>query len=74
MLLFILQKSLASELQKLIKERTEYCTVDTAYEAVDSTETSNYSELLDCWWESVNTSYDGDFNTHNTTLSIFRKI
>lgn len=58
--IYLLQKSLACKLQQLIAERTEYCTVDTAYEAVDSIEASGDSELLDCWLEAVNTSYDGN--------------
>lgn len=56
----LLQRSLARELQQLIAEKTEYCTVDTAYEAVDSMEASGDSESLDRWWETVNTSYDGN--------------
>lgn len=34
--------------------------MDTAYEAVDSMEASGDSESLDRWWETVNTSYDGN--------------
>ncbi|XP_012232012.1 uncharacterized protein [Linepithema humile] len=66
----IKSKSLASELQKLIKERTEYCIVDTAYEAVDSTETSNDTELLDCWWENINTSYDDEVDELDSNLTL----
>ncbi|XP_020285125.1 uncharacterized protein LOC109855357 [Pseudomyrmex gracilis] len=67
----IKSKSLACKLQQLIAERTEYCTVDTAYEAVDSMEASGDSELLDCWLEAVNTSYDdeGDELDSNLTLT-----
>lgn len=52
----------------MIAERTEYCMVDTAYEAVDSMETSGNSELLDCWWETINTSYDGSYNNNSIFL------
>jgi len=53
-------------------ERTEYFTVDTAYEAVDSIEASGDSELLDCWWETINTSYDGSYdNIVNNFLYYF---
>ncbi|XP_018046345.1 PREDICTED: uncharacterized protein LOC108685856 isoform X2 [Atta colombica] len=62
----IKSKSLACELQQLIMERTEYFTVDTAYEAVDSIEASGDSELLDCWWETINTSYDAGIASNNT--------
>lgn len=56
---FTSQKSLEVDLQQLVAERTDYCSVDTAYEAVDSSEGTGDSELLEHWWETVNTSYDG---------------
>lgn len=40
-------------------ERIDYCSVDTAYEAVDSMEGSGDSELMAHWWDIVNASYDG---------------
>ncbi|XP_050445483.1 uncharacterized protein LOC126848556 [Cataglyphis hispanica] len=66
----IKSKSLACELQQLIAEKTEYCIVDTAYEAVDSMETSGNSELLDCWWETINTSYDDEVDELDSNLSL----
>ncbi|XP_011865104.1 PREDICTED: uncharacterized protein LOC105560531 isoform X1 [Vollenhovia emeryi] len=66
----IKSKSLACELQQLIAERTEYCTVDTAYEAVDSMEASGDSELLDCWWETINTSYDDELDELDSNLTL----
>lgn len=66
----IKSKSLACELQQLIAERTEYCTVDTAYEAVDSMETSGSSELLDCWWETINASYDDEIDELDSNLTL----
>lgn len=56
-----LQISLAEELQQLVAERIDYCSVDTAYEAVDSVEASGDSEMLALWWETVNAPYDGSF-------------
>lgn len=44
--------------------------VDTAYEAVDSMETSGNSELLDCWWETINTSYDGSYSNDSVFFAI----
>ncbi|XP_018341852.1 PREDICTED: uncharacterized protein LOC108748296 [Trachymyrmex septentrionalis] len=66
----IKSKSLACELQQLITERTEYFTVDTAYEAVDSIEASGDSELLDCWWETINTSYDDEVDELDSNLTL----
>ncbi|XP_014468497.1 PREDICTED: uncharacterized protein LOC106741228 [Dinoponera quadriceps] len=66
----IKSKSLAYELQQLIAERTEYCTVDTAYEAVDSMEASGDSESLDRWRETVNTSYDDEVDELDSNLML----
>ncbi|EZA47879.1 uncharacterized protein LOC105286068 [Ooceraea biroi] len=66
----IKSKSLACELQQLIAERTEYCTVDTAYEAVDSMEASGDSELMDCWWETVKISYDDEVDELDSNLTL----
>ncbi|XP_011173360.1 uncharacterized protein LOC105205638 [Solenopsis invicta] len=66
----IKSKSLACELQQLIAERTEYCTVDTAYEAVDSMETSGDSELMGCWWETINSSYDDEVDELDSNLTL----
>ncbi|CAL7935115.1 unnamed protein product [Xylocopa violacea] len=53
----IKSKSLATELQQLITERTVYSCVDSAYEAVDSMEGgTNDSALLNHWWETVKSS------------------
>lgn len=54
-----MQKNLTYELQQLVAERIDYCSVDTAYEAVDSMEGSGDSELMAHWWDIVNASYDG---------------
>lgn len=59
---------MARELQQLIAERTEYCTVDTAYEAVDPMEASGDSELMDCWWETIKISYDGSYTSLSSYL------
>ena len=45
-----------------MSERTEYSSVDTAYEAVDSMEGSNDSALLALWWETVKGTYEGIFS------------
>ncbi|XP_011631854.1 uncharacterized protein LOC105423696 isoform X1 [Pogonomyrmex barbatus] len=66
----IKSKNLAYELQQLIAERTEYCTVDTAYEAVDSMEVNGDSELLDCWWETINISYDDEIDELDSNLTL----
>lgn len=50
---------MAAELQQLITERTEYSCVDSAYEAVDSMESTNDSALFSHWWEIVKSSYEG---------------
>ncbi|KAH0946146.1 hypothetical protein HN011_001262 [Eciton burchellii] len=63
-------KSLTCELQQLIAERTEYCTVDTAYEAVDSMEANGESELMDCWWETVKISYDDEMDELDSNLTL----
>ncbi|XP_012147269.1 uncharacterized protein LOC100876919 isoform X2 [Megachile rotundata] len=52
----IKSKSLMIELQQLIAERTEYSSVDTAYEAVDSIEGTNDSALLAHWLETAKNS------------------
>ena len=57
-----MQKNLAFDLCQLVADRTDYCSVDTAYEAVDSVEGSGDSELLAHWWEITNATYDGKFS------------
>ncbi|XP_043579098.1 uncharacterized protein LOC122566214 [Bombus pyrosoma] len=64
----IKSKSLASELQQLITERTEYSCVDSAYEAVDSMESANDSALLTHWWETVKSSYEEDLDDLDSHL------
>ncbi|XP_006569963.1 uncharacterized protein LOC100578893 isoform X2 [Apis mellifera] len=64
----IKSKSLATEFQKLITERTEYSCVDSAYEAVDSMESTNDSALLTNWWEIVKSSYEEDIDELDSHL------
>ncbi|XP_024220719.1 uncharacterized protein LOC100740454 [Bombus impatiens] len=64
----IKSKSLATELQQLITERTEYSCVDSAYEAVDSMESANDSALLTHWWETVKSSYEEDLDDLDSHL------
>ena len=60
---------MAAELQQLITERTEYSCVDSAYEAVDSMESTNDSALFSHWWEIVKSSYEGKLTCYrNYTL------
>ncbi|KOC59061.1 hypothetical protein WH47_12654 [Habropoda laboriosa] len=68
----IKSKSLAAKLQHLIAERIEYSSVDTAYEAVDSMESTNDSALLTHWWETVKSSYeeDDDLDSHLILTSV----
>ncbi|XP_076233287.1 uncharacterized protein LOC143178460 isoform X2 [Calliopsis andreniformis] len=66
----IKSKSLTVELQQLIAERTEYCTVDTAYEAVDSIEGSNDSALLTHWWEIVKGTYEEEVDELDSNLTL----
>ncbi|KAK9293944.1 hypothetical protein QLX08_011280 [Tetragonisca angustula] len=61
-------KSLAAELQQLITERTEYSCVDSAYEAVDSMESTNDSALFSHWWEIVKSSYEEDVDELDSHL------
>ncbi|XP_051155993.1 uncharacterized protein LOC127278344 [Leptopilina boulardi] len=53
-----INKNFAHDLRQLVADRTDYCSVDTAYEAVDSVEGSGDSELLAHWWEIMNRSCD----------------
>ncbi|XP_014603463.1 PREDICTED: uncharacterized protein LOC106786510 [Polistes canadensis] len=66
----IKSKNLAYELQQLVAERIYYCSVDTAYEAVDSMEGSGDSELMAHWWNIVNTSYDEETEELDSKLSL----
>lgn len=66
----IKSKNLAYELQQLVAERIYYCSVDTAYEAVDSMEGSGDSELMEHWWDIVNTSYDEETEELDSKLSL----
>lgn len=66
----IKSKSLADKLQQLVAERTEYCTVDTAYEAVDSMEGSADSELLAHWREIVSAAYDEEIDELDSNLTL----
>ncbi|XP_046828613.1 uncharacterized protein LOC124428518 [Vespa crabro] len=66
----IKSKNLAYELQQLVAERIDYCSVDTAYEAVDSMEGSGDSELMANWWDIVNTPYDEEMEELDSKLSL----
>ncbi|XP_015179248.1 PREDICTED: uncharacterized protein LOC107067863 [Polistes dominula] len=66
----IKSKNLAYELQQLVADRIYYCSVDTAYEAVDSMEGSGDSELMAHWWDIVNTSYDEETEELDSKLSL----
>ncbi|XP_076646057.1 uncharacterized protein LOC143355253 [Halictus rubicundus] len=62
-------KSLASELQKLVADRTDY-SIDTAYEAVDSVEGSNDNALITHWLETVNDSYEEEADELDSHLTL----
>ncbi|XP_034183059.2 uncharacterized protein LOC117605635 isoform X1 [Osmia lignaria lignaria] len=66
----IKSKSLLTELQQLITERTEYSSVDTAYEAVDSMEGTGNSALLSHWWEIVKNSYEEEMDELDSHLML----
>ncbi|XP_033322524.2 uncharacterized protein LOC117218336 [Megalopta genalis] len=63
-------KSLASELQQLVADRTDYYSVDTAYEAVDSIEGSNDTALIGHWLETVNDSYEEEADELDSHLTL----
>ncbi|XP_011303584.1 uncharacterized protein [Fopius arisanus] len=63
-------KNLADELKQLVAERIDYCTVDTAYEAVDTIEGSGDSELLAHWWETAQSPYDEELDEIDSKLMI----
>lgn len=63
-------KSLAKELKILVADRIDYCSVDTAYEAVESNEGSGDSELLAHWWETVNTPYEEELEELDGKLTM----
>ncbi|XP_015606328.1 uncharacterized protein LOC107273044 [Cephus cinctus] len=65
-------RSVAVELQQLVAERIDYCSVDTAYEAVDSVEGSGDSELLSHWLDTVNTPYDEELEELDCNLTLTR--
>ncbi|CAK9807291.1 hypothetical protein ANTPLA_LOCUS5303 [Anthophora plagiata] len=65
----IKSKSLAANLQQLVAERVEYSCVDTAYEAVDSMESTNDSAVLTHWWETVN-SYEEEVEELDSHLML----
>lgn len=69
----LFQKSLAVRLQQLVDERTEYSCVDTAYEAVDSMDSSNDTTLLSHWWEIVKASDEGKLSMQ-TSATICLKV
>ncbi|XP_043462467.1 uncharacterized protein LOC122498679 isoform X3 [Leptopilina heterotoma] len=64
-----LNKNFAQDLRQLVADRTDYCSVDTAYEAVDSVEGSGDSELLAHWLEIMNRSCDVDELDTNLSLT-----
>lgn len=66
----IKSKSLAVRLQQLVDERTEYSCVDTAYEAVDSMDSSNDTTLLSHWWEIVKASDEEEVDELDSHLML----
>ncbi|OAD55539.1 hypothetical protein WN48_04643 [Eufriesea mexicana] len=63
-------KSLAGKVQQLLTERTEYSSVDTAYEAVDSMDSTNDSALLSHWWEIIKSSSEEDIDELDSHLTL----
>ncbi|XP_015434637.1 PREDICTED: uncharacterized protein LOC107190356 [Dufourea novaeangliae] len=66
----IKSKSLANELQQLVAERTDYYSVDTAYEAVDSMEGSNDTALIAHWLETVKDCYEEETDELDSHLTL----
>ncbi|XP_017759617.1 PREDICTED: uncharacterized protein LOC108550382 [Eufriesea mexicana] len=66
----IKSKSLAGKVQQLLTERTEYSSVDTAYEAVDSMDSTNDSALLSHWWEIIKSSSEEDIDELDSHLTL----
>ncbi|XP_033231162.1 uncharacterized protein LOC117182207 isoform X2 [Belonocnema kinseyi] len=62
------QKNLAFDLGQFVADRTDYCSVDTAYEAVESVEGSGDSDLLAHWWEIINATCDESPNVCSRIL------
>ncbi|XP_046740511.1 uncharacterized protein LOC124407932 isoform X2 [Diprion similis] len=69
-----LKSNLARELQQLVAERMDYCSVDTAYEAVESVEGSGDSELLAHWWEIFNTPYDEELDELDSKITLTQLV
>ncbi|XP_046435732.1 uncharacterized protein LOC124187716 isoform X1 [Neodiprion fabricii] len=67
-------QNLARELQQLVAERMDYCSVDTAYEAVESVEGSGDSELLAHWWEIFNTPYDEELDELDSKITLTQLV
>ncbi|XP_012258874.2 uncharacterized protein LOC105687643 [Athalia rosae] len=67
-------RNLGRELQQLVAERIDYCSVDTAYEAVESIEGSGDSELLDHWWKTFNAPYDEELDELDTGISLTQMV
>ncbi|XP_043260518.1 uncharacterized protein LOC122402068 [Colletes gigas] len=65
----IKSKSLAIELQQLVDERIEYCSVDTAYEAVDSIDGNNDTALFH-WWEIVKAPYEEEIDELDSHVTL----
>ncbi|XP_031827986.2 uncharacterized protein LOC116424990 [Nomia melanderi] len=66
----IKSKSLGNELQTLVADRTDYYSVDTAYEAVDSMEGSNDTALIMHWLETVKDSYEEESDELDSHLRL----
>ncbi|CAD6236422.1 GSCOCG00008174001-RA-CDS [Cotesia congregata] len=66
----IKSKNIANELEILLADRVDYCSVDTAYEAVESVEGNCDSELLSHWLKIVNTPYDEELEELDSKLTM----
>ncbi|XP_008543904.1 uncharacterized protein LOC103568722 [Microplitis demolitor] len=66
----IKSNKITDELEMLLADRVDYCSVDTAYEAVESIEADGESELLSHWLEIVNTPYDEELEELDSKLTM----
>ncbi|XP_057337718.1 uncharacterized protein LOC130675850 [Microplitis mediator] len=66
----IKSKKITDELEMLLADRVDYCSVDTAYEAVESIEADGESELLSHWLKIVNTPYDEELEELDSKLTL----
>ncbi|XP_034937887.1 uncharacterized protein [Chelonus insularis] len=63
-------KNITHELRTLISDRIDYCSIDTAYEAVESVEGSGDTELLSHWWKTRNTLDDEELDELDSKLTM----